>query len=78
MTAGYIPFIMGLIGILLTDKGILRGLLLGLWLGYLFFCLLFTYHIHTHDYYHLILIPVIAMSLAPIGSAVFRTMRQPE
>jgi 4-amino-4-deoxy-L-arabinose transferase-like glycosyltransferase len=75
MTAGYIPFIMGLIGILLTDKGILRSLLLGLWLGYLFFCLLFTYHIHTHDYYHLILIPVIAMSLAPIGSAVFKMMR---
>jgi 4-amino-4-deoxy-L-arabinose transferase-like glycosyltransferase len=75
MTAGYIPFIMGLMGILLTDKGILRSLLLGLWLGYLFFCLLFTYHIHTHDYYHLILIPVIAMSLAPIGSAVFKMMR---
>lgn len=75
MTAGYIPFIMGLIGILLTDKGLLRTLLMGLWLGYLFFCLLFTYHIHTHDYYHLILIPIIAMSIAPIGSAVFETMR---
>jgi 4-amino-4-deoxy-L-arabinose transferase-like glycosyltransferase len=75
MTAGYIPFITGLFGILLTSKGILRSLLLGLWLGYLFFCLLFTYHIHTHDYYHLILIPVIALSLAPIGRAVFNVTR---
>jgi 4-amino-4-deoxy-L-arabinose transferase-like glycosyltransferase len=75
MTAGFIPFILGLIGILLTNKGILRSLLFGLWLGYLFFCLLFTYHIHTHDYYHLILIPVIAMSLAPIGSAVFKAIK---
>lgn len=75
MTTGYIPFILGLIGILLTNKGILRSLLLGLWVGYLLFCLLFTYHIHTHDYYHLILIPIIAMSLAPIGSAVFNAIK---
>ena len=78
MTVGYIPFIMGLFGILVVEKGVLRVLLLGLWLGYLCFGLLFTYHIHTHDYYHLILIPLIAMSLGPIGYVLFKSMRSLE
>lgn len=74
MTAGYIPFIMGLIGILLAEKGSLRSLLLGMWAGYLCFGFLFSYSTHSQDYYHIILIPVVAMSLAPIGSILFKSI----
>jgi hypothetical protein len=44
----------------------LRALLLGLWGGYLAFALVFKYHVSTHDYYHLPLIPIAALSLLPI------------
>lgn len=77
MTAGYIPFIMGLFGILLAEKGSLRSLLLGMWTGYLCFGLLFSYSTHSQDYYHIILTPVVAMSLAPIGFVLFKSMRSP-
>jgi hypothetical protein len=41
-----------------------------LWGGYLVFGLIFTYHIHTHEYYQLQLIPVVALSLGPVGAVV--------
>ncbi len=40
--------------------------LLGLWLGYFIFGLYFNYHISTHDYYSLPLVPILALSLAPL------------
>jgi len=30
----------------------------------------FTLHIHTHDYYHLPFIPVVALSLGPVGALI--------
>lgn len=43
--------------------------LLGLWLGYFAFGMVFGYHITTHDYYNLMLIPLVAISLAPVADA---------
>jgi 4-amino-4-deoxy-L-arabinose transferase-like glycosyltransferase len=40
--------------------------LAGLWLGYFVFGMTFAYHITTHDYYNLMLIPLVALSLAPV------------
>ena len=40
------------------------GLFLGIWFGYILYCLFFTYHITTHYYYHLPLIPLTALLLA--------------
>jgi hypothetical protein len=51
-------------------------LLLGLWGGYLLFGLTFTYHIHTHDYYSLQLVPVVALSLAPAAAAAMKRLGQ--
>ncbi len=48
-----------------------RGMMLGLWGGYLLFGLAFPYHITTHSYYSLPLVMIVAAGLAPIGSAVF-------
>lgn len=42
-------------------------MLIGLWSAYLLFGLYFDYHIATHDYYHLPLIPLVGLSLAPFA-----------
>lgn len=42
---------------------------LGIWLGYLLYCMVFTYHSITHSYYHLPLIPLLAITLS--GSIEF-------
>jgi hypothetical protein len=56
-----------LLGVL-SARGRLQALLIGLWAGYLAFGIAFTYHIHTHDYYHLPALPLAALSLAPLFS----------
>ncbi len=47
-----------------------------LWAGYALFGLYFNYHISTHDYYSLPLIPIAALSLAPAGRLVLRATHQ--
>lgn len=66
---GYIAFVSALIGLFLS-RGLLRVVLTGLWGGYLLFGLIFTYHIHTHSYYQLQLIPVVALSLIPVAVGI--------
>jgi hypothetical protein len=46
-------------------RGRNRALLLGLWLGYVLYGLFFPYQIGTHDYYHLMLVPIVALSMIP-------------
>jgi len=60
---GPIALVAALVGVLLFREGSPRALLTGLWAGYFLFGLVFNYHIHTHDYYQLQLIPVVALSL---------------
>jgi hypothetical protein len=42
-----------------------------IWISYLVFGSYFNYHISTHDYYSLPLIPIVAISLAPVGAWFF-------
>jgi len=63
---GLIAFVGAVIGVLLLRPGLPRALLAGLWGGYFLFGLVFTYHIHTHGYYSLQLVPVVALSLGPL------------
>jgi 4-amino-4-deoxy-L-arabinose transferase-like glycosyltransferase len=51
------------------------ALLSGLWIGYFVFGLAFTTHISTHSYYSLPLIPIIALSLAPVAVAACERLR---
>ena len=53
------------LSVFLADPKRERPLLLGLWIGYIVFGFTFSYHFSTHDYYHLPLIPIVAISLAP-------------
>jgi hypothetical protein len=45
-----------------------RRFMLTLWFGYLTFGFTFNFHISTHDYYSLPLIPIVAFSIAPLTS----------
>jgi len=42
----------------------LRWLLISLWIGYLFYGLTLPFQMYTHSYYHIQLIPVVALGLA--------------
>lgn len=48
-----------------------RALLLGGWIGYVVFGLVFPYQYTTHEYYHLALVPLVALSLLPVLQAIF-------
>ncbi len=47
-----------------------RSLLLGLWIGYLVYGLFLPYQMYTHNYYHLQLIPIVALSVLSVAELV--------
>ncbi len=61
-------------GALLARRGQARTLLIALWVGYLLLGLVFTFHIHTHHYYSLPVIPLVALSLGALLDAVLRRL----
>ncbi|HZW03330.1 MAG TPA: glycosyltransferase family 39 protein [Anaerolineaceae bacterium] len=67
MTTGLAAALLGVVGSLLAPGNGRRGLLWGLWAGYLVYGLVFAYYTASHDYYHLPLIPLVALSLAPLA-----------
>ncbi len=64
---GSVGLPLALLGLFFVRERRARALLIGLWLAYLFFGLYFDYHVSTHDYYSLPLIPIAALSLAGMG-----------
>ncbi len=63
--AEFIPLLLAIIGFfLLRDKKV-RYLIVGLMTSFVLFSLAFTYHIHTHPYYHIQLFPIVGLCLAP-------------
>jgi len=57
-------------GIFLAKDRKVNGLLIGLWGGYFVYGMTFAYHITTHDYYNLMTIPMVALSMTPIVAVV--------
>jgi 4-amino-4-deoxy-L-arabinose transferase-like glycosyltransferase len=52
-----------------------RAVLIGFWLGYFAFGLTFTYHIATHSYYSLPLIPILALSIGVLAGFVLERLK---
>jgi hypothetical protein len=71
LAAGGIFIMLGLLGLFLAKDRRLRVFLYGLWGAYVLYGSFFNYHIATHDYYHLPFIPIVALSLAPLGNWFF-------
>jgi hypothetical protein len=65
---GFAAPLAALIGYTMLPSGAARRLLLGAACGYVTFVLCFNYPGFTHDYYHLQLVPLVALGLAPLGS----------
>jgi 4-amino-4-deoxy-L-arabinose transferase-like glycosyltransferase len=76
MAAGWIFVMFGLLSLFLTQDRQLRIFLCGLWGSYVLFGLFFNYHIATHDYYHLPFIPIVGLSLAPLGDWFFARLTE--
>jgi 4-amino-4-deoxy-L-arabinose transferase-like glycosyltransferase len=71
---GYGAVFAALLGAFLFQSAGLRAMGIGLWLGYFVFGMVFPYHFTTHSYYHLPLIPIVAICLAPIGALIFKPL----
>ncbi len=70
LVVGGIALMIGLLGLFFFENE-KRRFLLGLWAGYALFGIYFNYHISSHDYYSLPLIPIVALSLAPLANWFF-------
>jgi hypothetical protein len=66
---------LGAVGVIMLS-GRFRWILIGMWIGYVILGLLFPYHIHTHDYYSLVFVPIVSLSLAPWGKMAFERSLQ--
>jgi 4-amino-4-deoxy-L-arabinose transferase-like glycosyltransferase len=76
IVVGYVAIVAALFGILALRRGLPRALMFGLWSGYFLYGLSFTFHIHTHTYYSLQLIPVVALSLGPLADLVMKSLNR--
>ena len=74
-TAGLLPFAAGLAGILFFPRGVARVVVASMFGGYFAYGLMFNYHIYTHDYYSLQLIPIVALALGPITLTALNSLR---
>jgi 4-amino-4-deoxy-L-arabinose transferase-like glycosyltransferase len=81
---GYVGSLLGLTVLLLSLAGMClaparaRGLIVGLWIGYVLYGLLLPFQMTTHSYYHLQLVPVVAIGLVPLaGLAVSKAIELP-
>jgi 4-amino-4-deoxy-L-arabinose transferase-like glycosyltransferase len=69
------PFMLGLLGLTLV-KGRIRWALSGLWTGYFIYGLIFPYQYMTHEYYHLPLVALIALTLGAVVDAFWQALSQ--
>jgi 4-amino-4-deoxy-L-arabinose transferase-like glycosyltransferase len=69
---GIVAWLLGLLGVLLFRERSTRSLVIGLWVGYWVYGLIFNYNIATHDYYQLPLIVIVALGLASVSEPVIQ------
>jgi len=70
------PLVIALCGTLLVVGRWQRSFVLGLWAGYLGVGLVFTYHVHTHNYYHLLLIPIVALGVGQAAALLLNGLAE--
>lgn len=79
----WLGFIHGLVGLSLIGLGACgtlflprrgRAVIWGWWLGYAVFGLFLPHQVSTHDYYNLVLVPILALSLASLAQIFFEKL----
>jgi hypothetical protein len=71
---GLVPLMLALIGVLLFSVKRARVFMFGLFVGYVVYGMTLPYHIASHDYYQLPLIPIVALALAPVADWLGRSL----
>jgi 4-amino-4-deoxy-L-arabinose transferase-like glycosyltransferase len=74
--AEFMPLFLAIIGFFLIRNRKVQFLIIGLAISFMIFSVAFTYHIHTHPYYHIQLFPIIALCLGPVVVDIIRSLRQ--
>lgn len=72
----FFPFVLGILGLFLLDKKQARIFATSLWVSYFVYGLCFDYHIASHDYYSLILVPIVGFSLAAPAHCVLNKLEE--
>jgi hypothetical protein len=72
---GWVTATAAVIGTVVASDKLLRRLLVATWIGYAIFAVVFTYHMATHDYYHLPFVPIAALSVAAGMDRVWSMLR---
>lgn len=67
---GLTPLIAALISLPMLRKGLSRALLIGLWIGYVVFGLVYTYPVPISGHYHLQLIIIVALSFGHLATLI--------
>jgi hypothetical protein len=63
-------FVLALTGVAFAPSTLARRLTAAIFAGYALFAVAFTYHMATHDYYHLPYIPVVAIAIAMLFARI--------
>jgi 4-amino-4-deoxy-L-arabinose transferase-like glycosyltransferase len=63
---GFPAFLVSLLGVFLLTTRKARSLLAGLWVSYFIYGAVFIYFTTSHDYYHLPMVPLVAIGIAAV------------
>ena len=74
--AGTFPMVIALLGVFFIKEKQVRIFYLCMWLGYLLYGFTFAYHIYTHNYYHLPLIPIVALGFGFVFAVLFEKLEE--
>jgi len=72
---GLMVLVVSAIGVALAEHRV-RALLLALWIGYGLYGLVFPYQYTTHEYYHLPLVALVALSILPIADVALQRLKK--
>ena len=73
---GHLGLTLALLGVFFLRTRENRIFVIALWIGYALFGMIFTFHIASHDYYSLPLIPIAALSLGALGGVTVRALAE--
>ncbi len=68
---GYFPLVLGVLALFLIKSKQDRVFFFCMWLGYVLYGFTFAYHIYTHNYYHLPLLPILALGIGYFFSVIY-------
>jgi len=72
----YIPLFMAVLAFFLMPKGKVRIVYVCLWIGYVLLGFTLAYHIYTHNYYHLPLIPMVAIGFGFVFATLMKRIEE--